>query len=57
MGTVIILSIVWFFDLFSRLLYSTQPQDFTRIKDLTKSGKTITEALRQVLLEKGGADA
>jgi conjugal transfer ATP-binding protein TraC len=38
-------------DPFSRLLYSTQAKEYGRLKDLTSSGLTVVEAIRQMLRE------
>ncbi len=36
-------------DPFSNLLYSTQPEDYTRIKELTDRGLTVSEAIKNIL--------
>ncbi len=39
-------------DPFSNLLYSTQPEDYTRIKELTEKGFSVSQAIKE-LLKKG----
>jgi conjugal transfer ATP-binding protein TraC len=36
-------------DPFSNLLYSTQPEDYTRIKTLTEKGYTVSDAIKELL--------
>lgn len=41
-------------DPFSNLLYSTKADEYSMIKDLTRSGKTIVEAIHHILEQKHG---
>ena len=41
-------------DPFSQLLYSTKAEEYSRIKDLTKSGLTLVEAIQKMLKEQNG---
>lgn len=42
-------------DPFSNLLYSTQPEDFSHIKEKTERGKSVAEAINELLQERGAA--
>jgi conjugal transfer ATP-binding protein TraC len=39
-------------DPFSHLLYTTKAEEFTRVKDLTESGMTISQAIQELIKEK-----
>lgn len=36
-------------DPFSNLLYTTKPEEFTRIKDLTEKGLTVSQAIKELI--------